>query len=60
MIQTAKVEFQRLWTVVNSHGGGEVNQSYRGKKREVYRRCRRMNGKKDGGNRPYRVQRVTK
>ena len=57
--ETYKVEFQRLWTVVND-GGAEINSAYRGKKNEVYRMCRHLNGKKAGGRRPYHVQRVTK
>lgn len=57
--QSNKVDFQRVWTVVND-GGAEVNQAYRGKKNEVYRYCRHLNGKKSGGRRPYHVQRLTK
>lgn len=59
--QTVKVDFDRKWTVVNAIGGGEISQAYRTtSKSEAYRTCRRLNGKKAGGTKPYVVQRLQK
>jgi hypothetical protein len=44
---------KQVWTIVPS---GRVTAEFTSKSK-AYRECRRLNGKKSGGRRPYSVQR---